>query len=63
MLWHYEMAERAAQAAPNDPQLWFLLGYAARLNAKFQAIGGRLQQRPSPKPFVTGWTLGIGSRL
>jgi cytochrome c-type biogenesis protein CcmH/NrfG len=31
-----EMAERAAQAAPNDPQLWFLLGYAARLNGKFQ---------------------------
>ncbi|MGA8671676.1 MAG: tetratricopeptide repeat protein [Terracidiphilus sp.] len=31
-----EMADRAAQAAPNDPQLWFLLGYAARLNGKFQ---------------------------
>ena len=31
-----EMAERAAQAAPDDPQLWFLLGYAARLNGKFQ---------------------------
>ena len=29
-------ARRAAQAAPNDPQLWFLLGYAARLNARFQ---------------------------
>lgn len=25
-------AQRAAQSAPNDPQLWFLLGYAARLN-------------------------------
>lgn len=32
----YEMAQRAAQAAPNDPQLWFLLGYAARLNGNFQ---------------------------
>ena len=21
---------------PNDPQLWFLLGYAARLDAKFR---------------------------
>jgi len=31
-----EYAQRAAQAAPNDPQLWFLLGYAARLNARFQ---------------------------
>lgn len=31
-----EYAERASQSAPNDPQLWFLLGYAARLNAKYQ---------------------------
>jgi tetratricopeptide (TPR) repeat protein len=31
-----QYAERAAQAAPNDPQLWFLLGYAARLNARYQ---------------------------
>lgn len=31
-----QYARRAAEAAPNDPQLWFLLGYAARLNAKFQ---------------------------
>jgi len=29
-------AQRAAEAAPNDPQLWFLLGYAARLDKKFQ---------------------------
>ncbi len=27
-------AQRAAQAAPNDPQLWFLLGYTARLAGK-----------------------------
>lgn len=32
----FDYARRAAQAAPNDPQLWFLLGYAARLNAKLQ---------------------------
>jgi tetratricopeptide (TPR) repeat protein len=25
-------AQRAANAAPNDPEIWFLLGYAARLN-------------------------------
>lgn len=31
-----EMAQRAVQSAPNDSQLWFLLGYAARLNGKFQ---------------------------
>ena len=31
-----EYAQRAVQAAPNDPQLWFLLGYAARLDGKSQ---------------------------
>lgn len=31
-----EYAQRASQSAPSDPQLWFLLGYAARLNAKYQ---------------------------
>ena len=31
-----DYAQRAANAAPNDPQLWFLLGYAARLDRKFQ---------------------------
>lgn len=31
-----EYAQRAADSAPNDSQLWFLLGYAARLNAKYQ---------------------------
>lgn len=32
----YSDAQRAALAAPNDPQLWFLLGYAARLDTKYQ---------------------------
>jgi tetratricopeptide (TPR) repeat protein len=31
-----DYAQRAAQAAPNDAQLWFLLGYAARLDEKIQ---------------------------
>jgi tetratricopeptide (TPR) repeat protein len=30
----YSYAQRAAEAAPNDPQLWFLFGYAARLDGK-----------------------------
>ncbi len=30
-------AQRAAEAAPNDPQLWFLLGYAARSGQKVSA--------------------------
>ncbi|MFZ0631633.1 MAG: tetratricopeptide repeat protein [Acidobacteriaceae bacterium] len=29
------LAQRAAQGAPGDPHLWFLLGYAARLNHNF----------------------------
>lgn len=31
-----DYAQRATQAAPNDPHLWFLLGYAARLARKSQ---------------------------
>ena len=31
-----DYAQRAAQAAPNNPELWFLLGYAARLNTKLK---------------------------
>jgi len=31
-----DYAERAVHAAPNDPQLWFMLGYAARLDGKYQ---------------------------
>jgi len=29
-----EYARRAAEAAPGNPQLWFLVGYAARLNGR-----------------------------
>lgn len=32
----YDDARRAASDAPNDPRLWFLLGYAARLNSRDQ---------------------------
>ena len=31
-----DYAQRAARSAPNDPQLWFLLGYAARLDSLYQ---------------------------
>lgn len=31
-----DYALRAARSAPNDPQLWFLLGYAERLNGQYQ---------------------------
>jgi tetratricopeptide (TPR) repeat protein len=33
----FDDAQRAAHAAPNDPQLWFLLGYAARLDGNLWA--------------------------
>ncbi len=32
-----DYAQRAARAAPGDPQIWFLLGYAARLARRSQA--------------------------
>ncbi len=43
-------AQRAAQAAPNDPELWFLLGYAARLDGNIalsvSAYGHGLKIKP-----------------
>ena len=54
----YDYARRAAQTVPNDPQLWFLLGYAARLNAKFQesadAYSRGLRLRPSAFDGLSG---------
>lgn len=31
-----DFAQRATQSAPSDPQFWFLLGYAARLDSRYQ---------------------------
>lgn len=46
-----EYAQRAAQASPSDAQLWFLVGYAARLNQKYgqsvDAYRRGLQLQPS----------------
>jgi predicted Zn-dependent protease len=54
----YEMAQRATQAAPNDPQLWFLLGYAARLNGNLQqsveAYNKGLRLKPSSLDGLSG---------
>ena len=54
----FDYARRAAQAAPNDPQLWFLLGYAARLDSKFQesadAYGRGLRLSPSSLDGISG---------
>lgn len=44
-------AQQAASSAPQDPELWFLLGYTARLNDKYQlsvdSYNRGLKLRPS----------------
>ena len=53
-----DYAQRAAQAAPNDPQLWFLLGYAARLSRRTQlsldAYNRGLRLNPSSLDGLSG---------
>ncbi len=53
-----DYAQRAAQAAPNDAQLWFLLGYAARLDGKSQlsadAYSRGLRLNPSSLDGLSG---------
>ena len=54
----FEYAKRASEAAPNDPQLWFLLGYAARLDGKNQqsvdAYNHGLRLSPSALDGISG---------
>lgn len=40
----FDYAMRASQSAPNDPQLWLLLGYAARLAGRYQESVGAYNQ-------------------
>ena len=35
-----DYAQRAAQSTPNNPQLWFLLGYVARLDGRYDESTG-----------------------
>ena len=53
-----DYAQRAAESAPNDPQLWFLLGYAARLAGKSQtsidAYNRGLRLKPSSLEGLSG---------
>ena len=53
-----DYARRAAQGAPSDPQLWFLLGYAARLNAKLgesaESYSHGLRLSPSSLEGISG---------
>jgi tetratricopeptide (TPR) repeat protein len=52
------LAQRAAQAAPNDAQLWILLGYAARLNHQYplsvEAYSHGLRLKPSAPDGMSG---------
>jgi tetratricopeptide (TPR) repeat protein len=43
-------AERAARSAPNDAQLWFLLGYTARLNRHYGASANAFERGLKLKP-------------
>lgn len=45
-----DYAQRAARSAPNDPQLWFLLGYAARLDGKLPLAISAYQHGLGLKP-------------
>lgn len=51
-------AQRAAQASPNDPQLWILLGYAARLNGQLglssEAYSRGLRLKPGSPDAMSG---------
>ena len=53
-----DYAQRAAQAAPGDAQLWFLLGYAARLagktNRSIDAYNRGLQIQPTALDGLSG---------
>jgi tetratricopeptide (TPR) repeat protein len=53
-----DYAQRAARSAPNDAQLWFLLGYAARLAGKYQlsvdAYSHGLRVNPSSLEGMSG---------
>ena len=52
-------AQRAAQAAPNDPQLWFLVGYAARLDGKLSLAVESYQHGLRLAPSAAGGLSGL----
>ena len=58
-----DYAQRAAQAAPGDPQLWFLLGYTARIDARFELSAEAYQARSSSESGVARGTFRSGTDL
>ena len=59
-----DYAQRAAQAVPDDPHLWFLVGYAARLGGKLQqsvdAYNRGLRLSPSASDGLSGLAQDYG---
>lgn len=54
-----DYARRAVHSAPNDPQLWFLLGYAARLNNSFKESEDAYERGLKLKPGSLEGTSGL----
>jgi tetratricopeptide (TPR) repeat protein len=52
-------ARQAVKAAPNDAQLWFLLGYAARLNNRFSESESAYKRGLSISPAALGGESGL----
>jgi tetratricopeptide (TPR) repeat protein len=56
-------AENAAKAAPQNADLWFLLGYAARLNERYQASVDAYNRGLKLKPHSTNGMAGLAQTL
>ncbi len=54
-----DYARRAVKAAPNDAQLWFLLGYAARLNNRLPESEQAYMHGLSLSPSALGGQSGL----
>lgn len=52
-------AQRAAQAAPNDPQAWFTLGYIARLNRNYSLSVSSYEHGLKLKPAAADGRSGL----
>ena len=52
-------AEAAAKAAPQDPQVWFLLGYAARLAGRYQVSANAYQHGLQSQPASSTGLFGL----
>src|SRR3981081_1608878 len=52
-------AEHAAKSAPQDAELWFLLGYAARLNERYQVSVDAYSRGLQLKPNSVGGMAGL----